>query len=143
MWYLKKFDSLTTQELFKIYKARVDVFVVEQNCPYPEVDDADLLALHLFNEENGIIKAYCRIIPEDKYVKIGRVLVNKESRKEGLGKQLITKALGICNEQFPNQSVFAQAQAYLKPFYAFFGFKAISNEYLEDNIPHIDMLLEN
>ena len=143
MWYLKNFASLTTRELFEIYKARVDTFVVEQNCPYPEVDDADLLSLHLFNKNNGIIEAYCRIIPDGNQVKIGRVLVNKTARQKGYGRQILARALEACNERFPNLPVFIQAQTYLQSFYASFGFKPISDDYLEDGISHIDMILEN
>ncbi|MBM7642173.1 GNAT family N-acetyltransferase [Streptococcus loxodontisalivarius] len=142
MWTLKSFDQLTTRQLHAIYKARTDVFVVEQNCPYPEVDDLDLIALHLFLENSGAIAAYCRIIPGEDLIKLGRVLVSAEHRKEGLGQKLVAQTLKVCQEQFPDQTIYAQAQAHLENFYGHFGFVKKSQAYLEDGIPHIDMLLE-
>ncbi|EJN93567.1 GNAT family N-acetyltransferase [Streptococcus ratti] len=142
MWKLKTFDELSTHELFAIYKVRTDIFVVEQNCAYPEVDDKDLTALHLFLENGQAVSAYCRIIPNNELVQIGRVLVSPENRKKGLAKELVTKALSICQKTFPNQPIYIQAQAYLKSFYASFGFQPSSQEYLEDGIPHIDMKLK-
>lgn len=141
MWHLKTFDQLSTNELFSLLKERVAVFVVEQECPYPEIDDLDKEALHLFKLDNqGQVLAYCRLIPTASQVKLGRVLVSQAARKSGLGKELVAQALTVCQDKFPELPVFAQAQTYLQDFYASFGFRAISQAYLEDNIPHIDML---
>ena len=140
-WQVKTLDELTPRQLHAIYQTRVAVFVVEQNCPYPEVDEYDLNAMHLFQEDNGSIKAYCRLIPTDNTIKLGRVLVTEVYRGTGLGRKLINQALSTCQQHFPNQTIYAQAQAHLKDFYASFGFKAISKEYLEDGIPHVDMTL--
>lgn len=86
MWQIKTFDQLNTLELFYIYRARVDVFVVEQTCAYPEIDETDREALHLFQvNENDQIKAYCRLIPDEDIIKLGRVLVAKSYRGQGLG----------------------------------------------------------
>lgn len=143
MWQIKTVEQLTTSELLAIAKARIAVFVVEQNCPYQEIDDLDKLALHLFQTNpTGDITAYCRLIPTDYQIKLGRVLVKKTARHTGLGRDLVAKALTISKERYPDKPVFAQAQTYLQDFYASFGFKAISEAYLEDNIPHIDMLLD-
>lgn len=143
MWQVKTFDQLTTLELFTILKERVTVFVVEQNCPYQEIDDLDKEALHLFKlDSQDQVLAYCRLIPTASQVKLGRVLVSQEARKSGLGRELVAQALTVCQDKFPDMPVFAQAQTYLQDFYASFGFKAISQSYLEDNIPHIDMLLD-
>ncbi len=142
MWTLKTLEELSTRQLHQIYKARTEVFVVEQNCAYPEVDDLDLKALHLFLENSGAVLAYCRLIDCPNQVKLGRVLVVQAARKDGLGRSLVTKALEICQENFPEKPIYAQAQTYLQDFYDFFGFKPISESYLEDGIPHIDMLLE-
>ncbi|MDV5973619.1 GNAT family N-acetyltransferase [Streptococcus canis] len=140
MWILKPFDQLETEELFAIYKERVAVFVVEQACPYPEVDDLDKEALHLFAKDQHGITAYCRLIPTKDQLKLGRVLVVKRVRKSGLGRDLIAKALEVAEEYFPDLPVYAQAQAYLEQFYGSFGFKPISEIYLEDDIPHLDMM---
>ncbi|MGP6353804.1 GNAT family N-acetyltransferase [Streptococcus dysgalactiae subsp. equisimilis] len=140
MWTLKPFDQLSTEELFAIYKERVAVFIVEQACPYPEVDELDKEALHLFIKDELGITAYCRLIPTKDQLKLGRVLVASRVRKIGLGRDLVAKALEVAENQFPDLPVYAQAQAYLEQFYASFGFKPISEIYLEDDIPHLDML---
>ncbi|MGT2934808.1 GNAT family N-acetyltransferase [Streptococcus castoreus] len=140
MWVLKTFDQLTTDELFQIYKARVAVFVVEQACAYHEVDNFDKEALHLFSMGKNDIKAYCRLIPTKDQIKLGRVLVAQDARRNGLAHDLVAKALEHAKDQFPNLPIYAQAQAYLERFYASFGFKPISDVYLEDDIPHLDMM---
>lgn len=140
MWQVKTLDELTSQQLHAIYKLRTDIFVVEQSCPYPEVDDWDLTAFHLFLENSGAVIAYCRLIETADEVKLGRVLVAQSYRQNGLGRDLVTKALEVSAQLFPQKNIYAQAQAYLKNFYASFGFKAISEEYLEDGIPHLDMI---
>lgn len=141
MWKIKAFQHLTTEELFDILKERVTVFVVEQECPYPEIDDFDKESIHLFKQnQEGALLCYCRLIPDHDCIKLGRVLVVEEYRKKAYGKSLVEKALDYCQEHYPNRPVFAQAQAYLQNFYGSFGFEAISDVYLEDNIPHIDMI---
>ena len=139
-WHAKGFDELTTLELFEIYKLRTAVFVVEQNCPYQEVDDKDLQAVHLFAKNAKNLTAYCRLIPSDDSVHIGRVLVAKEARGSGLARELVQKAMDYCSTYFPNQRIHAQAQSYLQEFYEGFGFRAVSEVYLEDGIEHLDMV---
>ncbi|MEG9487062.1 GNAT family N-acetyltransferase [Mannheimia indoligenes] len=139
-WQAKTFEQLSTQELFEIYKLRTAVFVVEQNCPYQEVDDKDLQAVHFFAKNAKNLTAYCRLIPSEDGVHIGRVLVAKENRGSGLARELVQKALDYCCDHFPTQPIHAQAQSYLQGFYESFGFKAVSDEYLEDGIPHLDMV---
>lgn len=142
MWHLKPFTELTTDELFAIYKARVEVFVVEQRCAYAEIDDLDKLALHLFQrDQQGQLKAYCRLIPDKKCVKLGRVLVTPPFRHQHLGYDLVKTAITYSKDNFPNQDIFAQAQTYLTAFYQGFGFECCSDSYLEDDIPHTDMIL--
>lgn len=138
-WHAKRFDELSTQELFEIYHARTAVFVLEQNCAYQEVDHKDLQAVHFFAKN---LTAYCRLIPADDGVHIGRVLVIKEARGAGLARELVQKAMDYCQVYFPNQPIHAQAQSYLQAFYESFGFTAVSAVYLEDGIPHLDMVLE-
>ncbi|AND79068.1 GNAT family N-acetyltransferase [Streptococcus pantholopis] len=142
MWVCKTFEELTKSELFAIYQVRVAVFIVEQNCPYQEVDKHDLEALHFFKKKSGDIQAYCRIIPGEESVALGRVLTARNCRQNGLGRKLVRQALQICQEKLPALPVSIQAQFYLKDFYASFGFQTTSSRYLEDGIPHIDMILK-
>ncbi|EQB49643.1 hypothetical protein CGLO_11006 [Colletotrichum gloeosporioides Cg-14] len=130
------------EDLYLILMERVNVFVVEQTCPYPEIDHRDQEALHLIAKENGVIVAYCRIFQNGimyKEASIGRVLVTQAGRKKGYGKLLLIKALEKLSE-LGETSVKIQAQAYLKSFYESFGFKAVSDVYDEDGIPHLDMV---
>ena len=143
MWHIKTFQNLTAFELWKIYQLRVAVFVVEQNCAYQEVDEKDLKALHLFAKNSQKVTAYCRIIPEQDGVHIGRVLVTKEARGTGLAKKLMIQALTVCQQKWQSEKIYVQAQAYLQDFYQSLGFKLISEVYLEDGIPHLDMVLNN
>jgi len=137
---VKNTNELSPKELIDIMKARVKVFVVEQNCPYQEVDDDDYNDLNVCLVENGNIEAYTRIIEKDDHITFGRVLVVEEYRKKGLGKEIVAATIAEIEKRFPKQPIQIQGQAYLKEFYESFGFKAISDVYLEDNIPHLDLL---
>jgi ElaA protein len=142
-WKIKTFSELTTAELYEIIKARVNVFVVEQDCPYPDLDDYDQKAIHLWAENNGEVLAYCRIF--DKGIKypetsIGRVVTTENGRGTGLGKQLIKYALEIIENRLGTSEVRISAQDYLLKFYSDFGFQDTGKKYLEDNIPHTEML---
>lgn len=142
---IKTFDQLTTTELYAILKERTQVFVVEQNCSYLEVDGKDLKSYHLYKEQNGEVIAYLRILPPGvsyTELSIGRVLVKKENRGQKLAQQMMTYALQFIHNELHETTVKIQAQEYLRDFYGSFGFEAISDVYLDDNIPHIDMLLE-
>lgn len=141
---VKQFSELTTKELFEIYKLRVAVFfVVEQKCYYQEVDDDDLTAYHLmFTDSTHHLTAYARIIPEDNstVARIGRVVVNPDDRHGGKGRQLVQTALDQIPQLMPDTTKIVLAgQEYLNSFYQSFGFKNVSDVYLEDGIPHIDM----
>lgn len=136
---LKTFEQLTTQELFQIYQARTAVFVVEQQCPYQEVDEVDLHAFHLWLSEQQQLVAYARIFLQNDCVHFGRVLVMLDFRGKGYAQTLLRSTLAFIQQQFPNYPIEIQAQHYLQAFYQQFGFVAISDVYLEDNIPHIDM----
>lgn len=142
-WKIKTFSDLTTTELYEIIKARVNVFVVEQDCPYPDLDDYDQKAIHLWAEKDGEVLAYCRIF--DKGIKypetsIGRVVTTANGRGTGLGKQLIQYALEIIENRLGTPEVRISAQDYLLKFYSDFGFEDTGKKYLEDNIPHTEML---
>lgn len=147
VWRIKKYEELTNDELYNIIKERVNVFVVEQDCPYPELDSKDHLAYHLFKvNANGEIIAYSRIFSKGLYYEeasIGRVIVKEAFRKEGLGRELLQRAISFIYEELKESTIKIQAQDYLRDFYGSFGFEAISEVYLEDNIPHVDMLLSN
>ncbi|MBT1018022.1 GNAT family N-acetyltransferase [Canibacter sp. lx-72] len=142
MWSIKKFDELSTDDLFEIYKLRVSVFVVEQECHHQEVDDNDKVCLHGMKWVNGKLAAYFRLIPKEDGIHLGRVIVAPSFRNRGLGRELVQAALKECQLKFPNATVHAQAQAYLKLFYSSFGFKTTSNIYLMGGIQHIDMELQ-
>ncbi|HEY4623819.1 MAG TPA: GNAT family N-acetyltransferase [Solibacillus sp.] len=142
---LKTFNQLTNTELYNILQERTNVFVVEQNCPYPEVDGKDVQSYHLYKEDNGEIVAYLRILPPGvsyAELSIGRVLVKKEYRGQKLARELMAYALQFIEEELNETTVKIQAQDYLRNFYSSFGFEAISEVYLDDGIPHVDMLLE-
>lgn len=142
IWKIKTFDEFTVPELYNVLKARIDVFVVEQNCPYPDLDDYDQKAVHIWAEENGEVLAYCRIF--DKGIKypeasIGRVLTTEKARGKRLGKQLIKYALDAIEARFHTSEVRISAQDYLLKFYGEFGFEDTGKKYLEDDIPHTEM----
>lgn len=143
VWKIKSFEELTTSELYEIIKARVDVFVVEQDTPYPDLDGYDQKALHLWAEqEDKTVLAYCRIF--DKGIKyeetsIGRVLTSEKGRGKNLGKQLIQYAVETIENRYKTPEVRISAQDYLLRFYSGFGFTATDKKYLEDNIPHTEM----
>lgn len=144
-WMLKKYNDLTIDELYNILKERVAVFVLEQKCLYPEIDGKDKTAYHLFKEKNGEIIAYLRILPKGSVfneVALGRVLVHKDHRGDGIARDLLDKAIHFVYDELNENRIRIQAQEYLLKFYASFGFTAISDTYLEDGIPHVDMILK-
>ncbi|WP_110114379.1 GNAT family N-acetyltransferase [Bacillus sp. CGMCC 1.16541] len=144
-WVLKKFDELTVHELYNILKERVNVFVVEQNCPYEEMDGKDLASYHLFKKQDNQVIAYLRVLPKGvsyKEASLGRIIVHPSYRGTGIGRELVTRGLSFLNQELHETTVKIQAQSYLQAFYESFGFKKISEEYLEDGIPHIDMFLQ-
>lgn len=133
-------DELSSRELIEILKQRIKVFVVEQDCPYQEVDDDDLTALHVqLLDETGNLCGYSRIYKNNNYVTFGRVLVPKEQRHHGYAKKLLQKTLAVIDEKYPKQRIEIEAQAYLTKFYESFGFKQISDVFLLDGIPHCKM----
>jgi ElaA protein len=145
-WLTLKFSDLSTTQLYQLLKLRVDVFVVEQNCPYPELDDKDHQAnvYHLLGYQDEKLVACARLLaPGISYpqVSIGRIATSKSARKNGLGKTLLETALQQCEKYWPQQDIQIGAQVYLINFYRGFGFQRHSIDYLEDGIPHLDMLL--
>ncbi|WP_282137325.1 GNAT family N-acetyltransferase [Rossellomorea aquimaris] len=144
-WKLKSFNELSTHELYGILLVRTQVFVVEQECPYLEVDGKDLHAYHLYKEENGEVVTYSRLFPAGvsyKEASIGRVLVKEDYRGKGLASELVKRGLDFIHDELGERTVKIQAQEYLREFYGSFGFRAITETYLDDGIPHIDMILQ-
>ncbi len=142
-WRLRKFDELTTTDLYEILRLRERVFIVEQKCPYPDCDGKDFDALHLTGHLEGKLVAYSRLLgPGVRFpeVSIGRVVVAPEFRRQSLGRKLTLEALAGVREAFGPVPVRISAQAYLEKFYSDLGFKRVSDEYMEDWIPHIEML---
>ena len=139
---VKHFSELTTDELYKIYKVRTEVFVVEQNCPYQEVDEDDLRAYHIFFSEDGEIKAYLRMFEHDETTaRIGRVLAT--DRGKGLGKAIVSEGIKAAGEKLRKTNILIEAQTYIIPMYEKLGFKVISDEFLDVGIPHRKMILKN
>lgn len=138
---VRRFDELSREELFEIYKLRVAVFVVEQHCPYQEVDDSDKTAYHVYlKEETGEIAAYLRVLPEGPLpgdAVIGRVIAAK--RGCHLGAAVLAAGIEAARTRLCAKRVVLAAQVYARPFYEKAGFATISEEFLEDNIPHIWM----
>ncbi|WP_440589685.1 GNAT family N-acetyltransferase [Pseudoalteromonas pernae] len=142
-WTCKSFSQLDTVELFSLMRARVDVFVVEQNCPYPELDDADINehTQHIIGYVDNELAVYARCLIKGNMVAIGRVLVVASQRGKGFAHTLMNQALHVCQESFPNRQVVLSAQTYLLDFYQQFGFVTQGEPYLEDGIEHQDMML--
>jgi len=141
-WKTKTFDELSTQELYQILRLRSEVFVVEQNCVYQDIDNKDHKALHLFGIVEGEIIAYSRLFKPGDYFEfssIGRVVVAEKHRDKNFGHELIDQSILEINRRFNVQNITISAQLYLKKFYESHGFVATSETYLEDDIPHIEM----
>ena len=143
---IKTFDELTSVDIYHILKARSQVFVVEQNCPYLDADGKDINAYHLMGEDaKGNLHTYTRLLAEGisypGYTSIGRVINSPTVRGKGYGKQLMKISIHKIREIYPNWPIKIGAQAYLKSFYESFGFVDINIPYLEDGIPHLKMVL--
>ncbi|UYT56906.1 GNAT family N-acetyltransferase [Brucella sp. MAB-22] len=138
-------DNLSPRALYAMLKLRVDVFVVEQKCPYPEIDGKDFEAFHLRILDGEELAASLRVLPPEqagKPVKIGRVVVAPDYRGYKLGQRLMKEAIDFAHARFQGIAVELGGQSHLQKFYGSFGFVAISEEYLEDGIPHVDMRLD-
>ncbi len=142
IWKTKTFYELSTQELYQILRLRSEVFVVEQNCVYQDIDNKDQKALHLFGIVEGEIIAYSRLFKPGDYFEfssIGRVVVDEKFRDKNFGHELIDQSILEINNRFKVHNITISAQLYLKKFYEFHGFITTSEMYLEDDIPHIEM----
>jgi len=145
-WRWCHFDSLGVHELQAIYRARQQVFAIEQQCIYLDVDGTDAASFHLaaWGDEMAMPLAYARIVqPGIKYAEpsIGRVLTTQASRGTGLGRELVGRAIEHCRAIYPQEGIRISAQSRLEGFYAGLGFVVQGEPYLEDGIPHTEMLL--
>jgi ElaA protein len=145
-WKTIAFHEFSLEELYQALALRQEIFIVEQTCPYPDADGLDQQALHLFaTDPDNKIVAYCRIfhpsaIKEESV--IGRVVVHQSYRGTGLGRTLMQNAIDYLYRSFPEADIKISAQSYLRRFYSSLGFEVIGDEYLEDDIPHLPMLLK-
>jgi ElaA protein len=145
VWKCKSFGELNSHELYAIMRLRNEVFIVEQNCVYQDADNKDQKSFHLLGWVGNDLAAYARLLPKGvsfPYASIGRVITSQKFRSSGAGKALMKQAINYCYQLFGNQPIKIGAQLYLKKFYEGFGFQQVSDEYLEDDIPHIEMLKE-
>lgn len=142
-WMLKRFDELTPYQLYAILQLRNEVFVVEQACVYQDADDKDQKCYHLMGFDDNKLVAYTRIVPSGliyEQASIGRVVTAPSARRNGAGKALMQQSIDSVHNLFGKKAIKIGAQLYLKAFYESFGFKQISDVYLEDGIEHINML---
>lgn len=141
---IKQFNELDRLELYRIIQLRINVFIVEQNCPYPDLDDKDLVSNHVMIWKGDELIAVTRLVPPGisypNYASTGRVATHANYRGSGLGKLVMTESIKACEELFSGYNIKISAQAYLVAFYTALGFDKIGEEYLEDNIPHIAMI---
>ncbi len=148
VWTCRRFDELSTEDLYRILQLRAEIFIVEQDCVYQDVDGFDQEALHVMGQvpdiEGPQLVCYSRLIPPGiKYegISIGRVVTKESSRGGGNGRALMIKSIGFCREHWPDKAITISAQQYLEKFYIELGFGTESEPYSEDNIPHIRMQL--
>ncbi len=144
MWIVKSYDELSKEELYSLLQLRVEVFVIEQDCPYQDVDGKDQKSIHVWTEnEEGLPIAYLRIVePGVSYAEpaIGRVVTKESHRKGGIGRKLMLEGIRVINAVYPGQLIRISAQEYLLNFYNELGFEQVGEGYLEDDIPHIEMI---
>jgi ElaA protein len=143
IWTCVRFDELTVGQLYDLLRLRSQVFVVEQNCVFLDIDGLDRETLHLLGTgEDGALRAYTRLIPPGVKAPdalIGRVVTAPAARGGGTGRALMTESVARCEQLWPGHAITLHAQAHLERFYASFGFAPVGEPYMEDGIPHIEM----
>lgn len=142
-WQWSDLEQFTPRQLYAVAAARIEVFVVEQNCVYQELDGLDLGARHLTGWSGGNVAAYLRVLgPDTRFAEpsIGRIITTRPFRGTGVGRKLVALGLEEAERLYPAQAIRISAQAHLQRFYGEFGFVTDSAEYLEDGIPHVEML---
>lgn len=144
-WKIKRFEALSVSELYNLLQLRSEVFVVQQNCVYQDIDGKDEKALHLIGEYDSKIVAYARLFNAGDYFEnaaIGRVVINEKYRDRKWGHDLMRNAIAVIKQHFGQTKITISAQLYLQKFYETQGFVKTSEMYLEDDIPHIEMKRE-
>jgi ElaA protein len=144
-WKIKPFKALSVSEMYSLLQLRSQVFVVEQNCVYQDIDGKDYKALHLMGEYDGKIVAYCRLFKSGDYFQeasIGRVVIDANFRDKKWGHEMMEQAISGIETHFKETKIIISAQLYLQKFYESHGFVQTSEMYLEDDIPHIEMKRE-
>jgi ElaA protein len=144
IWKRLSFEEFTINELYHVLQLRSEVFVVEQDCVYQDIDFKDQKALHILGYKNDKLVAYTRIFKAGDYLKeasIGRVLVKKDERKYGYGHDLMKESIVTILKEFKTSIIHISAQTYLEKFYNTHGFQQTGEGYLEDGIPHIKMIM--
>jgi len=139
-FYAKTFDQLTAKEIYEILKARMEVFLLEQHIVCLDIDGVDYDSLHVFYEQDGRVEAYFRAFRYEDAVKIGRVLTREHGK--GLGRLLMEKGMEAVKSHFDCDRIILHSQKHAEGFYKKFGFETVSDEYLEEGVPHITMELE-
>ena len=138
---VKHFQDLTNRELYEILKTRQEIFIIEQNCPYMDIDDLDIDAIHVFTEdESGRVTACLRVFmrnEEENIAQIGRVVTLKHG--EGLGGVILKEGVRVAEDVLHAKKIYLEAQTYAIGYYAKEGFEVVSGEFLEDGIPHVKM----
>ena len=143
VWQVKAFEELTVQELYGVLRLREQVFIIEQNCIYPDLDNKDQKALHVLGKLNEEIIAYSRLFKPGDYfdtASIGRVVANNSLRGQKIGYKLMQESIKNIKDKFGETIITISAQAYLLKFYESLGFKVQGEGYLEDGIPHNRMI---
>jgi ElaA protein len=135
----RRFEELTAGELYELLRFRQRIFVVEQRCPYPDLDGLDQNAWHLLARAEGVLAGCIRLIPRP--LRIGRVAVAARLRRRGLGRSLMEEALSRCREDYPGLPVVLTAQTYLVSFYRSFGFEPVGEPFEDFGLTHVDMEL--
>jgi ElaA protein len=143
-WHCRHFTGLSAAELYGILRLRTEVFILEQHCLYQDVDGKDVKCFHLFAaNENKEVMAYARILPHRvsyDEVSVGRVVTSPKVRGTGAGRELMKRTMEFIKKEFNDPAVRISAQSYLIRFYSGLGFKTAGEEYMEDDIPHTQML---
>lgn len=139
---IKKFKDLNTNELYNILKLRSQVFIVEFNCAYQDLDGKDLNSIHFYITNRGEVVSYLRAVKEDNFILIGRVIVDKKYRGKGISEKLLNEAIKYIFKNDKYEKIKIEAQVRLEDYYNKFGFVRTSNNYLLDNLLHCDMELE-
>jgi len=145
-WITHTFEELTPSELYEIIKLRQDVFIIEQECIYPDIDGYDNKALHMLGKSKKELVAYARIFePGLKYKEssIGRIVVHPDFRNRGYGKKLVQNCINYCRKNYIGTGIRIEAQSHLQRFYENLGFVAKGEIYPVDGIPHVQMIQQN